>query len=78
MLNLPCFLFLYVSSLPVVADLMETCIDDVLRAPVVPAVTAIEEPVQAAAYAGASVPAEDVLSLAGKAAANWPIFKNLP
>lgn len=57
---------------------METCVDDVLRGPVVPAVTAIEEPVQAAAYAGASVPAEDALSLAGKAAANWPIFKNLP
>ncbi|XP_035764909.1 band 4.1-like protein 5 [Neolamprologus brichardi] len=55
-------------SLPVVADLMETCIDDVLRAPVVPAVTAIEEPVQAAAYAGASVPAEDALSLAEAAA----------
>lgn len=62
-----------------VADLMETCIDDVLRAPVVPAVTAIEEPAaQAAAYAGASVPAEDALSLAGKAKANWPVFKNLP
>lgn len=57
---------------------METCVDDVLRGPVVPAVTAIEEPVQAAAYAGASVPAEDALSLAGKATANWPIFKNSP
>lgn len=55
-------------SLPVVADLMETCIDDVLRAPAVPAVTAIEEPIQAAAYAGASVPAEDALSLAEAAA----------
>lgn len=55
---------------------METCVDDVLRGPVVPAVIAIEEPVQAAAYA--SVPAEDALSLAGKAAANWPIFKNSP
>uniref|UniRef100_A0A669D3I4 Erythrocyte membrane protein band 4.1 like 5 n=1 Tax=Oreochromis niloticus TaxID=8128 RepID=A0A669D3I4_ORENI len=55
-------------SLPVVADLMETCIDDVLRAPVVPAVTAIEEPGQAAAYAGASVAAEDALSLAEAAA----------
>ncbi|XP_063353480.1 band 4.1-like protein 5 isoform X4 [Pelmatolapia mariae] len=55
-------------SLPVVADVMETCIDDVLRAPVVPAVTAIEEPAQAAAYAGASVPAEDALSLAEAAA----------
>uniref|UniRef100_A0AAX7T0Y6 FERM domain-containing protein n=1 Tax=Astatotilapia calliptera TaxID=8154 RepID=A0AAX7T0Y6_ASTCA len=55
-------------SLPVVADLMETCVDDVLRGPVVPAVTAIEEPVQAAAYAGASVPAEDALSLAEAAA----------
>ncbi|CAI5656884.1 unnamed protein product [Oreochromis niloticus] len=54
-------------SLPVVADLMETCIDDVLRAPVVPAVTAIEEPGQAAAYAGASVAAEDALSLAAAA-----------
>lgn len=47
---------------------METCIDDVLRAPVVPAVTAIEEPGQAAAYAGASVAAEDARSLAEAAA----------
>ncbi|MEQ2167678.1 hypothetical protein GOODEAATRI_006566, partial [Goodea atripinnis] len=53
---------------PVVADLMETCIDDVLRAPVVPPITAAEEVRPCAAYAAASVPAEDPLSLADAAA----------
>lgn len=45
---------------------METCIDDVLRASVVPPITAAEEVGPCAAYAAASVPAEDPLSLAGK------------
>ncbi|XP_069388312.1 band 4.1-like protein 5 isoform X2 [Paralichthys olivaceus] len=56
-------------SVPVVADLMETCIDDVLGAPVVPTVTAAEEPGPSNAYAAAaSVTAEDPLSLAEAAA----------
>ncbi|KAM4731610.1 band 4.1-like protein 5 isoform 2-T4 [Anableps anableps] len=55
-------------GLPAVADLMETCIDDVLRAPVVPPITAAEEVGLCAAYAAASVPAEDPLSLAEAAA----------
>ncbi|XP_034430693.1 band 4.1-like protein 5 isoform X3 [Hippoglossus hippoglossus] len=54
---------------PVVADLMETCIDDVLGAPVVPTVTATEEAGPSNAYAAAaSVAAEDPLSLAEAAA----------
>lgn len=55
-------------SLPVVADLMETCVDDVVRVPVVPAVTATEEPGQSNAYASASVTTEDPLSLTVAAA----------
>ncbi|XP_043987939.1 band 4.1-like protein 5 isoform X3 [Gambusia affinis] len=55
-------------GLPVVADLMETCIDDVLRASTVPPITAAEEVGPCAAYAAASVPAEDPLSLAEAAA----------
>ncbi|XP_069010859.1 band 4.1-like protein 5 isoform X1 [Embiotoca jacksoni] len=55
-------------SLPMVADLMETCIDDVLRAPVVPAATAPEEVGPINAYATAGVTAEDPLSLAEAAA----------
>uniref|UniRef100_A0A3B3Y5A6 FERM domain-containing protein n=1 Tax=Poecilia mexicana TaxID=48701 RepID=A0A3B3Y5A6_9TELE len=55
-------------GLPVVADLMETCIDDVLRASIVPPITAAEEVGPCAAYAAASVPAEDPLSLAEAAA----------
>ncbi|XP_056245567.1 band 4.1-like protein 5 isoform X3 [Seriola aureovittata] len=50
-------------SVPVVADLMETCIDDVLRTPAVPTVTAIEEAGPSNAYATTSVTAEDLLSL---------------
>lgn len=49
-----------------VADLMETCIDDVLRAPVVPTVTAAEEAGPSAAYAGAGATTEDPLSLTGE------------
>ncbi|XP_024919441.1 band 4.1-like protein 5 isoform X2 [Cynoglossus semilaevis] len=47
-------------SLPVVADLMETCIDDVLRATVVPTVTTTEE---AGAGTSAGVTVEDPLNL---------------
>ncbi|KAM6979063.1 band 4.1-like protein 5 isoform 1-T1 [Tautogolabrus adspersus] len=50
-------------SLPMVADLMETCIDDVIRAPVVPPVTATEEAGPSNAYATPSVTGEDPLSL---------------
>lgn len=50
------------------ADLMETCIDDVLRAPVVPTVTATEEAGPSNAYVSASVAAEDLLSLTEAAA----------
>uniref|UniRef100_A0A4W6G8W0 Erythrocyte membrane protein band 4.1 like 5 n=1 Tax=Lates calcarifer TaxID=8187 RepID=A0A4W6G8W0_LATCA len=55
-------------SVPMVADLMETCIDDVLRAPVVPTVTAAEEAGPSAAYAGAGATTEDPLSLTEAAA----------
>ncbi|XP_053295558.1 band 4.1-like protein 5 isoform X1 [Pleuronectes platessa] len=54
---------------PVAADLMETCVDDVLAAPVVPPVTTTEEAGPSNAYAAAaSVAAEDPLSLAEAAA----------
>ncbi|XP_037645245.1 band 4.1-like protein 5 isoform X3 [Sebastes umbrosus] len=55
-------------SMPMVADLMETCIDDVLRAPVVPAVTATDEAGPSNAYATPSVTGEDPLCLAEAAA----------
>lgn len=51
-----------------VADLMETCIDDVLRAPVVPTVTAADEAGPSNAYAAAGVTGEDSLSLTEAAA----------
>ncbi|XP_008294567.1 band 4.1-like protein 5 [Stegastes partitus] len=50
-----------------VADLMETCIDDVLRAPV-PTVATPEEAGPSAAYAAASVTVDDPLSLSEAAA----------
>ncbi|XP_076603017.1 band 4.1-like protein 5 isoform X2 [Chaetodon auriga] len=50
-------------SMPMVADLMETCIDDVLRPPVVPTVTATDEARPSNAYATPSVSGEDPLSL---------------
>lgn len=50
-----------------VADLMETCIDDVIRTPVVPTVIATEEAGPSNTYASASVIAEDPLSLTGEA-----------
>ncbi|XP_033468525.2 band 4.1-like protein 5 isoform X2 [Epinephelus lanceolatus] len=55
-------------SMPMVADLMETCIDDVLRAPVVPTVTAADEAGPSSAYATPSVTGEDHLGLADAAA----------
>ncbi|XP_051260662.1 band 4.1-like protein 5 isoform X2 [Dicentrarchus labrax] len=55
-------------SMPIVADLMETCIDDVLRAPVVPTVTATDEAGPSNAYAAPSVTGEDPLSLSETAA----------
>ncbi|XP_026151151.1 band 4.1-like protein 5 isoform X3 [Mastacembelus armatus] len=55
-------------SMPMVADLMETCIDDVLRVPVAPTVTATEDIGSSNAYASAVVPAEDPLSLTEAAA----------
>ncbi|XP_028250157.1 band 4.1-like protein 5 [Parambassis ranga] len=54
-------------SMPMVADLMETCIDDVLKTPV-PALAAAEEAGPSSAYAAASATAEDPLSLAEAAA----------
>ncbi|XP_070694169.1 band 4.1-like protein 5 isoform X2 [Pempheris klunzingeri] len=50
-------------SMPMVADLMETCIDDVLRAPVVPTVTARDEAGPSNAYAIPSVSGEEPVSL---------------
>ncbi|XP_036966047.1 band 4.1-like protein 5 isoform X2 [Acanthopagrus latus] len=55
-------------SVPMVADLMETCIDDVLRAPVVPTVTPADEAGLSNAYAAASPAGEDPLSLSEAAA----------
>ncbi|XP_040912861.1 band 4.1-like protein 5 isoform X2 [Toxotes jaculatrix] len=54
-------------SVPMVADLMETCIDDVLRAPVAPTTTSTEEAGPSNAYATASVTAEDPISLTAAA-----------
>ncbi|XP_017276234.1 band 4.1-like protein 5 isoform X2 [Kryptolebias marmoratus] len=55
-------------GLPVVADLMETCVDDVLRAPAVPPVTPAEEDGPCTSYAATSVAAEDPVSLSEAAA----------
>ncbi|XP_029314706.1 band 4.1-like protein 5 [Cottoperca gobio] len=55
-------------SMPTVADLMETCIDDVLRAPVVPTVTATDEAGPSHSYAASSATGEDPLGLAEAAA----------
>lgn len=66
-----------------VADLMETCIDDVIGSPVVPTVMATEEAGPSDAYASASasasasvgVTADDPLSLAGEDIENLPSVK---
>lgn len=55
---------------------METCIDDVLRAPVVPTVTATDEAGPSNAYASPSVSGEDPLSLSGEATQN--LLTNIP
>ncbi|XP_037344934.2 band 4.1-like protein 5 isoform X3 [Pungitius pungitius] len=55
-------------SLPAVADLMETCIDDVLRAPVNPAETSADEAGPSCAYAPPGATGEDPLGLAEAAA----------
>ncbi|XP_074550692.1 band 4.1-like protein 5 isoform X2 [Halichoeres trimaculatus] len=55
-------------SIPVVADLMETCIDDVLRAPAVSPVTAAEEAGPSSTYVPPVVTGEDPLSLTGEPA----------
>ncbi|KAM6934854.1 band 4.1-like protein 5 [Xenentodon cancila] len=54
-------------SLPMAADLLETCIDDVLKAPAAPSVTNAEELGPCSAYATSSVAADD-LSMAEAAA----------
>ncbi|KAK1903202.1 Band 4.1-like protein 5, partial [Dissostichus eleginoides] len=54
-------------SLPI-ADLMETCIDDVLRAPAVPTVTATDEAGASGSYFPPSATGEDPLGLAEAAA----------
>lgn len=57
--------------MPMVADLMETCIDDVLSAPVVPTVTALDEAGPSNAYAASPcVTREDPLPLTGEAPEN--------
>lgn len=54
-------------SMPMAAELMETCIDDVLGAPGVPTVTATDEAGPSNTYATPSVTGEDPLSLSGEA-----------
>ncbi|XP_058477526.1 band 4.1-like protein 5 isoform X4 [Solea solea] len=55
-------------SVPTVVDLMETCIDDVLNAPVAPTVTAAEEPGPSSAYSATGITVDDPLGLAEAAA----------
>ncbi|XP_061923508.1 band 4.1-like protein 5 isoform X2 [Entelurus aequoreus] len=55
-------------SLPVAADLIETCIDDVLRASVSPTVKAGDEAGPSIAFAPASATCEDLLALTETAA----------
>lgn len=55
--------------MPMVADLMETCIDDVLRAPV-PAVTTTDKAGPSNAFSTLNVAGEDPLSLSGKTTEN--------
>lgn len=55
-----------------VAELMETCIDDVLRAPGIPTVTTMptDEAGPSNTYANPGVTMEDSLSLSGEATSN--------
>lgn len=55
-----------VCSVPLVSELMETCIDDVLKAPGIPAVMAAEEAGPSSSFAAPSTTGEDSLSLSGK------------
>lgn len=55
-----------VCSVPLVSELMETCIDDVLKAPGIPAVLAADEAGPSSAYAAPSATGEDPLSLSGE------------
>ncbi|KAF7669031.1 hypothetical protein LDENG_00256710 [Lucifuga dentata] len=57
-------------SVPVVADLLETCIDDVIRAPIVPTVTAAEEAGPSSAYSTSSVSGDEGLSRTGEPTEN--------
>lgn len=57
---------LSVRSAPLVSELMETCIDDVLKAPGVPAATAADEAGPSGAYAAPGATGEDPLSLGGE------------
>uniref|UniRef100_A0A667ZF43 Erythrocyte membrane protein band 4.1 like 5 n=1 Tax=Myripristis murdjan TaxID=586833 RepID=A0A667ZF43_9TELE len=55
-------------SMPMVADLLETCIDDVIRTPVVPMVTATEEAGPSGAHSTSSINGDEGLSLSEVAA----------
>lgn len=57
---------LSVRSAPLVSELMETCIDDVLKAPGVPAATAADEAGPSGTYAAPGATGEDPLSLGGE------------
>lgn len=57
-------------SVPMVADLLETCIDEVIRAPVVPTVTAAEEAGPSSAYSTSSISGDEGPSLSGEASEN--------
>lgn len=61
-----CPLVPLVCSLPMVADLVETCIDDAIKTPAIPTVIATEEAGPSNAYASASVIADDSLGLNGE------------
>lgn len=53
-------------SVPALSELMETCIDDVLKAPGIPAVMAADEAGPSSTYAAPSATGEDSLSLSGE------------
>ncbi|XP_076018122.1 band 4.1-like protein 5 [Genypterus blacodes] len=55
-------------SVPMVADLLETCIDEVIRAPVVPTVTAVEEAGPSSSYSTSSISGDESLCLSEAAA----------
>ncbi|KAM9802731.1 band 4.1-like protein 5 isoform X1 [Syngnathus typhle] len=55
-------------SLPLAGDLIETCIDDVLRTPAAPAAKAVEEAGQSIAYSPPGASGEELVSLTETAA----------